>query len=241
MGRVWLLPTCLLRFFQLRHWNLFGSCDLVLWYLIMVKSPWIFKKLFPNLIWKIPTQEKILYLTFDDGPHPVATPFVLEQLRQYNAKATFFCLGKNVLEYPSIYESILNAGHSIGNHTQNHVNGWKVDNRKYFNDIIEARKYIDSFLFRPPYGRITPFQSKQLRESPLNFKIIMWDVLSKDYDVQLSPDEASFNVLRYSSEGSIVVFHDSEKAFPRMQKALVATLKHFSEKGWRFNSIVEGM
>src|SRR5437764_5301424 len=149
----------------------------------MVKSPSIFKLFFPNLIWKIPTEEKILYLTFDDGPHPIATPFVLEELRKYNAKATFFCLGKNVAAYPRIYENILNAGHSIGNHTQNHVNGWKVNNRKYFDDIIEAKKYIDSSLFRPPYGRITPFQSKYLRRQPFHFKIVMWDVLSKDYDV----------------------------------------------------------
>ena len=203
----------------------------------MVKSPWILRKLFPNLIWKIPTKEKILYLTFDDGPHPIATPFVLEQLRQYDAKATFFCVGKNVAAYPSIYEDILNAGHAVGNHTQNHVNGWKVDNQKYFTDILEAKKYIDSTLFRPPYGRITTFQSKHLRQPPLNFTVIMWDVLSKDYDVQLSPDDAAFNVLRYASEGSIVVFHDSEKAFPRMQKALPATLQYFTEKGWKFESI----
>jgi len=207
----------------------------------MVKSPSIFELFFPNLIWKIPTEEKILYLTFDDGPHPIATPFVLEQLRKYNAKATFFCLGKNVAAYPGIYENILNAGHSIGNHTQNHVNGWKVNNRKYFDDIIEAKKYIDSSLFRPPYGRITPFQSKYLRRQPFHFKIVMWDVLSKDYDVELSPDDAAFNVLRYASEGSIVVFHDSEKAYPRMQKALVATLQYFSEKGWRFKQIDEQM
>jgi peptidoglycan/xylan/chitin deacetylase (PgdA/CDA1 family) len=205
----------------------------------MVKSPWIFRKLFSNLIWKILTREKILYLTFDDGPHPVATPFVLEQLRQFNAKATFFCVGKNVAAYPSIYEDILNAGHAVGNHTQNHMNGWKADNQKYFVDILEAQKYIDSTLFRPPYGRITPFQSKYLRKPPFNFTIIMWDVLSKDYDLELSPDDATLNVLRYASEGSIVVFHDSEKAFPRMQKALTATLRYFSEKGWTFKAIDE--
>jgi peptidoglycan/xylan/chitin deacetylase (PgdA/CDA1 family) len=203
----------------------------------MVKTPWAIRKLFPHLVWKIPTKEKTLYLTFDDGPHPLATPFVLEQLARFNAKATFFCVGKNVTIHADIYENILNAGHAIGNHTQNHMNGWKVGDEKYFEDILEARKYIDSKLFRPPYGRITPFQAKHLRRLPLEFKIIMWDVLSKDYDVQLSADDSAMNVLRNASEGSIIVFHDSEKAFPRMQKALVATLQHFSEKGWKFKSI----
>jgi peptidoglycan/xylan/chitin deacetylase (PgdA/CDA1 family) len=139
--------------------------------------------------------------------------------------------------HADIYENILDAGHAVGNHTQNHMNGWKVGDEKYFEDILEARKYIDSKLFRPPYGRITPFQAKHLRRLPLEFKIIMWDVLSKDYDVQLSADDSAMNVLRNASEGSIIVFHDSEKAFPRMQKALVATLQHFSEKGWKFKSI----
>ena len=216
-------------------WNLrFVICDLLR---SMVKTPWIIKQVFPNLIWKIPTQEKILYLTFDDGPHEYATPFALEELEKYNARATFFCVGKNVIAHPDIYEQILIAGHAIGNHTQNHVNGWKIGDRKYFDDIAEARKYIDSKLFRPPYGRITPFQAKHLRRPPFQFKIIMWDVLSKDYDLQLSEDDAALNVLRNASKGSIIVFHDSEKAFPRMKKALKATLQHFSEEGWKFESI----
>src|SRR4051812_48605645 len=112
----------------------------------MVKTPWAIRKLFPNLIWKIPTKEKVLYLTFDDGPHPAATPFVLEQLKKHEAKATFFCLGKNVAAYPSIYKDIMNAGHAIGNHTQNHLNGWKVKDREYFKDVIDARRFIDSTL-----------------------------------------------------------------------------------------------
>jgi len=205
----------------------------------MVKTPWVIRRLFPNLVWKIPTQEKILYLTFDDGPHPVATPFVLEQLEKFNAKATFFCVGKNVMQHANIFEDILNAGHAVGNHTQNHMNGWKASDEKYFENVSEARKYIDSKLFRPPYGKITPFQARHLGKPPFNFKIIMWDVLSKDYDLRISEDDAALNVLRNADKGSIVVFHDSEKAFPRMQKALKATLQHFTEEGWSFRAIDE--
>jgi peptidoglycan-N-acetylglucosamine deacetylase len=207
---------------------------------VMVKTPWIIRKAFPNLVWKIPTQEKNLYLTFDDGPHEYATPYALEELEKYNARATFFCVGKNVIAHSHIYEQVLAAGHAIGNHTQNHMNGWKVGDQKYFGDIVEARKHIDSRLFRPPYGRITPFQANHLSRMPFQFKIIMWDVLSKDYDLRISEDDAALNVMRNAGKGSIIVFHDSEKAFPRMKKALKATLQHFSEEGWKFKSINEG-
>ena len=205
----------------------------------MVRVPWIIKRIFNDLVWKIPTKEKVLYLTFDDGPHPTATPFVLEELKKYDARATFFCLGKNVAEHPFIYSSIMQAGHAVGNHTFNHLNGWKVNDKQYFNDIIEAKKYIDSSLFRPPYGKITPFQAKHLKESPLSFDIVMWDVLSKDYDVRLTARDCSFNVTRHAQPGSIIVFHDSEKAWPRMQGALTETLKYFSENGWRFAVLEE--
>jgi len=204
----------------------------------MIKTPWLIKKIFSNMVWNIPADdEKILYLTFDDGPHQIATPFVLDELKKYNAKATFFCLGKNVAALPLLYKRILDEGHTTGNHTFNHLNGWRVNDKKYFDDIIEARKYIDSSLFRPPYGKITPFQAKHLSRPPLSYRMIMWDVLSKDYNIRLSPEDCAFNVLRYASPGSIVVFHDSEKAFPRMQQAIISTLKIFSDKGWSFNSI----
>ena len=125
-----------------------------------VKVPWLIKKLYPSLTWEKPTKEKILYLTFDDGPHPTATPFVLDQLAKYNARATFFCIGKNVVEQTALYKRILDEGHRTGNHTFNHLNGWKSSNQKYFQNIFEAAKYIDSDLFRPPYGRISKFQIK---------------------------------------------------------------------------------
>jgi len=203
----------------------------------MVKTPWIIRKFFSNLIWKIPGEEKTLYLTFDDGPHPVATPFVLQQMEKYHAKATFFCVGKNVVAYPDIYRQTIDAGHAIGNHTFNHLNGWKTTDEEYFSDILEAKKYIDSSLFRPPYGKITSFQAKHLLRSPLDFQIVMWDVLSKDYNIHLSGEDCSFNVIRNATAGSVVVFHDSEKAFPRMEKALTATLQFFTERGWTFKAI----
>jgi peptidoglycan/xylan/chitin deacetylase (PgdA/CDA1 family) len=203
----------------------------------MIKTPWIARRIFSNLVWKIPTSQKILYLTFDDGPHPSATPFALDELKKYNAKATFFCLGKNVVKHPSLYEDIINDGHAIGNHTFNHVNGWKTNDKNYFDDVIEARKYMDTSLFRPPYGKITPFQAKHLSKRPFEFSIIMWHILSKDYDIDLTADDCAFNVIRHATKGSIVVFHDSEKAFPRMQKSLSSTLEYFSEKGWQFQSI----
>jgi peptidoglycan/xylan/chitin deacetylase (PgdA/CDA1 family) len=191
----------------------------------------------------MPTRDKVMYLTFDDGPHPTITPYVLETLKQYNAKATFFCIGKNVVEHPAVYRQILEEGHRTGNHTHNHFNGWKVKNDQYINNIIQAAQYIDSNLFRPPYGKITQFQVKVLTEiaaykgSDRKFNIVMWDVLSGDFDTTLSAETCSLHVTRKAKAGSIVVFHDSEKAFPRMKEALPRVLKYFSEKGYRFEAI----
>jgi peptidoglycan/xylan/chitin deacetylase (PgdA/CDA1 family) len=207
-----------------------------------VKTPWLLKKLYPRCVWDIPAKEKILYLTFDDGPHPEATPFVLNMLHQYNAQATFFCIGKNVVEHPAVYRNIMDAGHRIGNHTYNHLNGWKVRDELYVQNILEAGKYIDSNLFRPPYGRVTRFQVKlltQIRNSPMNknFSIIMWDVLSGDFDQDATGEKCSLNVIANARPGSIIVFHDSEKAFPRMKISLPQVLEHFSKKGYRFEAI----
>jgi len=213
-----------------------------------VKVPWLIRKLYPSLTWEKPTNQKILYLTFDDGPHPTATPFVLDQLAKYNAKATFFCIGKNVAEHPAIYKRILDEGHNVGNHTFNHLNGWKTANEKYFENIFEAAKYIDSNLFRPPYGRITKFQIELLQGEKLSskhetaqqanlFKIIMWSVISGDFDTKLSPEKCLQYVVLNSKPGSIIVFHDSTKAWDRMSYALPKILEHFSKEGYRFNSI----
>jgi peptidoglycan/xylan/chitin deacetylase (PgdA/CDA1 family) len=181
--------------------------------------------------------EKVMYLTFDDGPHATVTPFVLQQLQQYNAKATFFCIGKNVVEQPTIYQQILNDGHSIGNHTHNHLNGWKTNDASYLKNIELAAQHIQSNLFRPPYGRIKKSQAKQLMLRNANMKIVMWDVLSGDFDTQLSPQKCLDNVLKNVTQGSIVVFHDSEKAFERLQYALPKTLEHFSNLGYTFKAL----
>jgi peptidoglycan-N-acetylglucosamine deacetylase len=209
----------------------------------LTKTPVLLKKIYPACTWNFSRDEKVIYLTFDDGPHPVATPLVLDTLREYNAKATFFCIGKNVAAHPEIYRRIISEGHSVGNHTQNHVNGWKTPDDLYIQDIAAARKYIDSRLFRPPYGRISKFQVRLLTASenvkqPVIFKVVMWDVLSGDFDISLSADKCTKNVIANTQNGSIVVFHDSEKALPRMNVALKGTLEHFSRENYQFNAIV---
>lgn len=208
----------------------------------LTKTPGLLKSMYPSCTWNFSSDSEVMYFTFDDGPHPVATPFVLDVLKQFNARATFFCIGKNVVAYPDIYKRILNEGHKVGNHTFNHLNGWKTPDQEYIRNIGEARKYIDSNLFRPPYGRITKFQirlltaSENLKQKTV-FRIIMWDVLSGDFDIASTADKCVKNVTSNAKAGSIVVFHDSEKAMPRMQKALTDSLKYFSEKGFRFDAI----
>jgi len=203
----------------------------------LVKTPWWLKKIYPGLVWQMPAEEKTIYLSFDDGPHPEITPFVLEQLKRYDARATFFCIGKNVNEYPQIYRQVLMEGHRVGNHTQNHLNGWKVADDRYIANVLEAAKYIDSDLFRPPYGRIGALQSRLLREAPYNYKIVMWEVLSGDFDLSLNAQQCAENVTRRARAGSIVVFHDSEKAFDRLKDALPLVLEYFAGKGYKFAAI----
>ena len=204
-----------------------------------VKTPWWLKRIYDSYTWSIPSNEKILYLTFDDGPHPEATPFVLSQLKQFTALATFFCIGKNVVSYPDIYKQILNEGHVTGNHTYNHLNGWKTSNDSYLKDISLASKEINSNLFRPPYGRITSFQAKNLKAAMggKEVKVIMWDVLSADFDIDCTREQCLANVVLPTVPGSIIVFHDSEKAFPKLQYSLPRMLKYFAEKGYSFKSL----
>ncbi len=201
-----------------------------------VKTPWWIKKLYPACIWEMQTDKKVLYLTFDDGPHPRVTSFVLNELEKYNAKATFFCVGKNVTQHNDIYQRILNQGHHAGNHTFNHLNGWKVKDMAYFKDIAEARKNIDSALFRPPYGRISKFQLRHLTDA-FEMKVVMWSVLSGDFDAAVSGESCLKNVLRSAKPGNIIVFHDSEKAWTNLAYALPKVLRHFSEKGYRFEKL----
>jgi peptidoglycan-N-acetylglucosamine deacetylase len=200
----------------------------------LVKTPWWLRKLYSSLTWSIPTTQNEVFLTFDDGPHPKITPFVLDHLAQYNMKGTFFCIGKNVRKHPNIYKRILDEGHRIGNHTMGHLNGWKTGDAVYLNDVLIAKEFMDTNLFRPPYGRISSFQIQQLK--PV-FDIIMWDVISGDFDTEINGAKCVQNVVLHTAPGSIVVFHDSEKAFPRLQYALPKVLEFLKEKGWTSKSI----
>ena len=202
-----------------------------------VKSPFWLKKIYSDLFWEIPEQEKKIFLTFDDGPHPVITLQVLDVLKTYNAKATFFCIGNNVVKYPEVYKRIIDEGHAVGNHTFNHLNGWKTADDLYLNDVDEAKDYIDSNLFRPPYGRISRFQIQQLLKPKYQMKMVMWTVLSGDFDRDISAEKCLNNVLLSTKAGSIVVFHDSEKAAEKMLYALPKVLEHFSKKGFSFEKI----
>lgn len=203
----------------------------------LVKATWWFKKLFPkDLLWLVTSAHKpAIYITFDDGPHPEATIFALDQLARYEARATFFCIGKNVVEYPLIYERILADGHAVGNHTHNHLNGWKTATGKYLENIAEAGKFINSMLFRPPYGKIKRRQAAALRK--LGYTIVMWDILSGDFDREITPDKCWENVVLHLSPGSIIVLHDSSKAFPRMSSVLPRLLEHCRQRGWEVRSL----
>ena len=260
----------------------------------LVKSPLVLKWYYPQLLWNKPRNEKTIYLTFDDGPIPIVTPFVLKTLAVYQAKGTFFCIGDNIQKYPKEFSEVVKSGHSIGNHTFNHLNGWKTDDETYIANAQKAQELTQTNLFRPPYGRIKKSQIKRLRAEgwmaegereqsemgrqksevgnqftrsqsqpsnadqylqtsnpSLNLKpptfylppstqalqIVMWDVLSGDFDTNLSPEKCYQNVIKTTQNGSIIVFHDSLKAFARLQYALPRVMKHFSERGFKFESL----
>lgn len=197
----------------------------------LAKTPAIIQRLWPGYTWRIPTTERVLYLTFDDGPIPVVTPWVLDTLKQYHAKATFFCVGENVQRHPDIFQRILSEGHSVGNHTHQHLNGWKTDVGVYLNNVRQCAGLVPGNLFRPPYGRLRSEQAKALKT---NYQIIMWDVLSGDFDRSIEPQKCLDNITRNSKPGSIVVLHDSLKAERNLRYALPALLDFFAAKEWRF-------
>lgn len=203
----------------------------------IAKTPNWVKKLFTGSIWEMPGADKTIYLTFDDGPHPQVTPFVLEELRKYNASATFFCIGKNVEANPQLFERLIREGHAVGNHTHNHLDGWKTEKEVYVQNIVQAGNLIKSNLFRPPYGRITRSQHKALTQKAEPFKVVMWSVLSGDFDVKITPEQCCRNVIKNAKSGAVIVFHDSEKANEKLRFTLPAVLKYFSEKGYRFKKM----
>lgn len=198
------------------------------------RIPAILPLIFPSLLWKVKTKENVIYITFDDGPHPDITPKVLEILNQYNAKATFFCVGENVEKYPETFQLILDANHAVGNHTYNHIKGWKTNTVNYAENINKASKFIGSSLFRPPYGRITMEQIKSVSK---DYKIIMWSVLTRDYEKNLNINKAIRKLCNQTSQGDIVVFHDSRKAEMNMFILLKQMLEFFSKQGYRFEKL----
>jgi peptidoglycan/xylan/chitin deacetylase (PgdA/CDA1 family) len=201
-----------------------------------VKTPFFLPWIYPNLVWKAPSKDTI-YLTFDDGPIPEVTPFVLKCLAEYNAKATFFCIGDNVRKHPDIYEQVLNSGHSVGNHTFNHLKGWDTNDETYLENINHCSQYVSSNLFRPPYGKIKKSQIRKLKIQQPDVQIIMWDVLSGDFDLTLEPERCLRKVLSKTCPGSILVFHDSLKAIDRLEYVLPLALKIWHKKGWKMEKL----
>lgn len=198
--------------------------------LLYQSIPVWFQKLFPGLHWKIECSEPIAYLTFDDGPHPEVTPWVLDLLDEYKMKGTFFCVGDNAKKYPQIVHEIINRGHQLGNHTMHHLKGWSTENNQYFENIRECAQWVDSNLFRPPYGRIKTSQSKEIRKK---YKIIMWSLLSLDFQKNLNKEAALNGLKNKTVPGSIVVFHDSEKAEINLKYLLPEYLKFLNQKKYQ--------
>ncbi len=205
----------------------------------IVKTPLFIQHLFPSILWnKKNTDQPTLYLTFDDGPIPEVTPWVLNQLKTYNAKATFFCVGENINKCPNIFNQIIEEGHTIGNHTYSHLNGWNtntinyIDNVHQFDDMHSKFKIQNSKLFRPPYGKLTLQQFKILKKQ---YQLVLWDVISRDFDNAISTKECLNNIVKHSKDGSIIVFHDSLKAEENLRYVLPKVLKYYSDKGYAFN------
>lgn len=213
--------------------------------LIPAKTPRFLKRLYSKYVWNMSTSSKVMYLTFDDGPTPEITDWTVDVLNTYNAKATFFCIGENVKKYPEVFQNVISQGHAIGNHTQTHLKGWKHNTGVYLDDFIEAEQVINKALekanlkmpklFRPPYGQIKSNQGKRILDR--GYQIIMWDVLSFDWDNSVKQETALKSVKSKATNGSIIVFHDSHKASKNMQFALPRVLDHFTKKGYSFEKL----
>ncbi len=202
--------------------------------MVLPVIPNFITKLFPALLWKMPNEYKVVYLTFDDGPVPEATPWVLDLLDKYQIKASFFCVGDNVRKHPHIYQDILRKGHSVGNHTFNHLNAFSTKAPDYFNNIEKASTYINSNLFRPPRGFIRKAHYKLLKHK---YRAVMWTVLSVDYDKNVKVEKCIKNVVDNVSSGSIIVFHDSIKAWKNMHQALPKVIENLLFRGFKFKAM----
>ena len=200
----------------------------------LIKTPRFVQNLLPNYVWRIPVSTKTVFLTFDDGPHPEITTWVMDQLEQYDAHATFFCVGQNIERYPEVFQELIKRNHTVGSHTHEHLNGWNSDDLPYFHNVRRGAFLANSDLFRPPYGRIKKSQAKFLQR---HYRIVMWDVLSGDFDDNLDGQRCAENVIRNVRPGSIVVFHDSVKARKNMQEALPVVLEALAKEGYSFEAL----
>lgn len=195
---------------------------------------WV-QKLFPDFLYRIEEdKEKVLYLTFDDGPIPKITPWVLEQLAAYDAQATFFCVGANIEKNPSVYQAVLDAGHRVGNHTFNHLNGWKTAQAKYLENVATCQAWMETDLFRPPYGKLRLGQARKLKQA---YKVVMWDIIAGDFDPSISGEKCWQNIVKNTTKGSIIVLHDSKKSWERLQYVLPKLLEHYNNLGFQFKAI----
>ena len=200
---------------------------------MFVKTPSLTKYLFPSLVWKKNTDQKKIWITFDDGPNEKVTPYLINVLEKFNIKATFFIIGNQAKKYPELVKLIINNGHKIGNHSFSHLNGFSTNNNKYLEDVEQAKKYIDSDIFRPPYGKITPFQIKKLKK---DFKIIMWDIMSWDFKENIYPNKIYKNVIDNVENGSIILFHNNLKSYNNLKNSLEIILEKLKDKGYQFST-----
>lgn len=198
-----------------------------------VKTPWYLKSVYPSLVWDLPKPDSV-YLTFDDGPVPGVTDTILDILNNFQIKANFFCIGDNVKKHPELFQRILAEGHIVGNHTQHHLNGWKTENQIYFDDIAACEELVHAEFFRPPYGRIGFHQIQELKKK---YTIVMWDVLSGDFDLEIDAQQCVNNVIDNTVAGSIIVFHDSEKAKERVLPALPQVIEILKARGYQFDVV----
>lgn len=199
-----------------------------------VRLPGFITSLYKNVVWRFAATERIVYLTFDDGPIPEVTSWVLDLLREEDIPATFFCVGENVMKYPEVYRQILDDGHSVGNHTFNHWQGLKKDDLDFYRNIEKARIYIDSDLFRPPHGWLKNSQYHYLKKQ---FRIIMWDLISCDYDTRIKPEKVFRNITDFVRPGSVITFHDSIKAKSNLTEVLPRAIRWMKEQDYRFEAI----
>jgi peptidoglycan/xylan/chitin deacetylase (PgdA/CDA1 family) len=202
--------------------------------MLIEQPPLLYRLFFPGAYWRLNTDKKSVYLTFDDGPIPEVTPWLLDVLDQYNIKATFFCVGDNVRKHPEIYQLIIDRGHKVGNHTFHHVQGLKTRTKDYKKDVEEAAEFIKSPFFRPPHGHLRLRQFFEMRKY---YKVVMWDVVTRDYSKFMTADQVFNNVKKYTRNGSVIVFHDSLKAGDRMKEALPRSIEWLLEQGYSFELV----